>query len=93
MGIALLCFIGVMLLVVAADGKAKKGRRFSESELQRFAADLRRELYSRATLSGEQSEPGRIPAILERLRGMAAVAVGGFEAVSPILDALRSVIS
>ncbi|NUR60948.1 MAG: hypothetical protein HOV87_20145 [Catenulispora sp.] len=40
-----------------------------------------------------RGEPGRIPAILERLRGMAAVATSGFEAVSPILDALRSVIS
>ena len=41
----------------------------------------------------QQSEPSRIPAILERLRGIASVAARGFEAVSPILDALRTVVS
>ena len=52
-----------------------------------------RQAADQAATDLQQSEPSRIPAILERLRGIASVAARGFEAVSPLLDALRTVIS
>ncbi|MFF2076456.1 hypothetical protein ACFVXG_17065 [Kitasatospora sp. NPDC058162] len=38
------------------------------------------------------ADPGRIPAIIERIRGIMSVAASGFEAVGPIIDALGSVL-
>lgn len=54
-------------------------------ELQKAAGKAAAEL--------QQSEPSRIPAILERLRGSASVAATGFATVRPILDALGSMMS
>lgn len=49
-----------------------------------------REAAGRAAADLESAEPGRVPAILERVRGIVSVAATGFEAVRPILDAITS---